>query len=111
MFYAEAFATRRARRAFLREAVFFLMTPRFAALSIALYAAESFSFPRSGAAFSWSVFESVFTALLSAFFRRILKTRFLSDARCAFFADVVIAISMSSLAHAPPTRKDVRIRV
>jgi len=78
-------------RDFLREAVFAFIIPRFAALSIDLYAAGR-SFSASVVLPATSAFLSVFIASRKAFFLRILNTCFLIDARCAFFADVVIAM-------------------
>lgn len=87
---AEDTLSRFAKRDFLRAAVFFLMTPRFAALSIALYAAES--------AVCWSargapaVETATFTAPARERLVRTLNTRFLSCERIAFFAPLVIAM-------------------
>ena len=84
-------------RDFLRDAVFALMTPRFAALSIALYtvgssACASLVFP----ALRWSW--KVLTSSWSTTFLRMLYIRFLRDARWAFFAPRVIAICGGSIA-------------
>lgn len=97
------FATAFARRDFLRDAVFFLMMPRLAALSIALYAALSDVF-----ASSVPTFLAFFTAPVRVRLRRRLNTRFLSDERCAFFAEVVIAICSRILRHLASLSKPER---
>lgn len=77
-------------RALRRDAVFFLITPRFAALSIALNAALNCS-----AALVLSVFEIFSTFLIMSrmfFLRESLVFFFLIDPRRAFFADVVIGM-------------------
>ena len=80
-----------ASRAFLRAAVFFLITPRFAALSIALYAAEScFICSSRGAPVALRV--NAVTSCNFLLFRK-LKTCFRTETRAAFFADFVIAMS------------------
>lgn len=81
----------RERRAFLRLAVFFLITPFFAALSIALYAAErevfaSFQF------FATTSFSIDLTPSLRIFLVRVLIAFFFSDTRSAFLAFLVIGI-------------------
>jgi len=72
------------------------MTPRLAALSIALYAAgisafASLPFPDA------TSLRTCFITSFIVFFRRRLKTCLLSDARYAFFAPLVIAIYWSQL--------------
>ena len=78
-------------RDFFRAAVFFLITPRFAALSIALYACDiSFS-----ASLTSPAKESLLIFLrISRMVRRrlSLKTRLRLDARSVFFAPLVIGI-------------------
>lgn len=77
-------------RDFLRAAAFALMTPRLAALSMALNASErsfSVSFP-----FVATALLTAFVASFIAFLRRRLNTCFRRDARCAFFAPFVIAM-------------------
>lgn len=84
-YFAPALRTWATRRDFLRAAVFFLMIPRFAALSIAWKALERDS--------GVIAFLAPFTESLSAFARTTLNSRFLRDARWAFFAELVIAMS------------------
>lgn len=79
------------RRDFLRAAVFFFMTPRFIALSIALYA-DGRSFSASAKSLAESALVIIFVVSERALRRRILKTRFLVEERIAFFAELVIAI-------------------
>ena len=72
--------------AFRRAAVFLVISPRFAALSIALYA-------KAIAATSPFLAERApLRARLTAFLRASLKTFLRSPARWAFLADFVIAI-------------------
>ena len=78
-------------RDLVRLAVFFMITPRFAALSSALYAFGSKAIASS---FFLSVtkMRRFFTASFIARFLRRLNTRFLPEALNAFFAELVIAI-------------------
>lgn len=75
----------------MRDAVFFLITPRLVALSTALYA--------RGSSFSASEEFPVVIAFLTSFIdesisllRRKLNTCLRNEARCAFFADAIIGI-------------------
>ena len=86
----DAFFKSAERRAFFRAAVFFFITPRFSALSIAWYAAfKASAWPARSLP---AVPRALFTDSAIARLRRTLNTRFLMDARCAFFAPFVIAI-------------------
>jgi hypothetical protein len=79
------------RRDFFREAAFAFITPRFAALSIALYTLGK----RALASSSFDDVTKVRKSLTADFIvreRRRLKTRFLALDRIAFFAAAVIAI-------------------
>lgn len=78
-------ATRFARRDFIRAAVFFLMRPRFTALSIAFCA--------EGRSFASPDFPTAFTASFMIFARRALNTRRRSSTRYAFLADFVFAMA------------------
>lgn len=80
----------------MRAAVFFLMTPRFAALSIAWNAPE-----RPAASFAFS---TPFTASFIAFERRRLNTRRRSATRLAFLAEDVFAMAR----YYPVARKSAR---
>lgn len=91
IFLYESFLIAIARRDFLRDAVFFVMMPRLAALSIDLYAAESFSFA-SALFLAATETRTLLTATFMARFRRSLKTFLRADARSTFFADDVIGI-------------------
>ena len=73
----------------MRAAVFFLITPRFTALSIAAYA---FGRNVTETPLLESASVNSRTAALIARFRRILNTAFRFEARFAFFAELVIAI-------------------
>src|SRR5690606_7361453 len=89
-YFAEAFLMSFERRDFLRDAVFFLMSPRFAALSIALYASESFA-----CAALASVVTSSRVSLIVALRvreRRRLNTCLRFEPRRAFFADWMIGM-------------------
>ena len=79
-------------RDFMRAAAFAFITPLFAALSIAFWTAGSIAaaFPASLTCIN---FEMSFTKSLVAPLRRALKTRRRSAARCAFFAELVLAIA------------------
>ncbi len=89
--YFPTFASESMRRDFFRAAVFFLMMPRFAALSIALYAV-AMSDCASVVLPALMVVFTDFTAPWSAVLRRMLYTRLRDDTRIAFFAFFVIAI-------------------
>jgi hypothetical protein len=92
---APTFPRALAKRDFFREAVFFLITPVFAALSIALNAAAR----DCSASLFWPAVMNPRTVLVvevSARLRRTLNTCFLRDARCAFFAEDVIAMCSKS---------------
>jgi hypothetical protein len=93
-FFSPARATNFARRDFLRDAVFALMTPRLAALSIALYAAESFAVALAISP-AVALVRTAFTVSVSARLRRTLNTYFRALALFAFFAELVIAICIS----------------
>ena len=83
--------TKRATRAFLRFAVFFLMTPVLAALSIEANARESnAAFAVASAVFAF--FSTDLTESFIAFVRRSLTIFLRADPRIAFFADCVIGI-------------------
>lgn len=90
--YYPSFLIAAERRDFLRLAVFFLITPRFAALSSAWYAALS-SARASAAFFSEMSFPTALTASCIVRLRRRLNTRFLREARSAFVAELVFAIA------------------
>lgn len=79
------------RRDLVRDALFFLITPRFAALSIAEYASlRDASAP--SLFLSSAIFFTFLTASAMARSRRILTTRRRFPARSCFFADAVIGI-------------------
>jgi holliday junction DNA helicase RuvA len=80
-----------ASEAFFRFAVLLLRTPRFVALSIALYASDNF-FSASSAFPSVTKSFTSLTAVLIARTRRKLKTCFRKLASCAFFAEILIGI-------------------
>ena len=90
VFYCALF-TNAISRDFFRAAVFFLITPRFAALSIALYASGS----NPIASFLFFASKSFCTSFIDSRMARrrlSLKTRFFREVRSAFFADEVIGI-------------------
>lgn len=89
-YFPAARFTALARRDFFRDAALGLMIPLLAALSIALYAVESDW--RADAASVVIVFLTDLTVSVRARLRRTLNTCFLREARCAFFAEVVIAM-------------------
>ena len=80
------------RRDFMREAVFFLIVPCLAALSIALYSSGS-DLVASAIFFPTMSLEVVFTASLTDFLCRALKTRRRLFTRFAFLAFFVYAIA------------------
>jgi len=92
IFYAILF-TNLVNLDFFRAAAFFLMIPRFAALSIALYT-RGRSFAASFLFFTALSFLTSFKIFRIADRRRSLKTRFRFDARNAFFAPLVIGMSV-----------------
>lgn len=73
----------------MREAVFFLMTPRFAALSIAWKTPESCAVP-------FGLFSKSLTVIFIARLLRALKTALRTAPRFAFFAESVFAMSRDS---------------
>ena len=78
-------------RDFILDAVFFLMVPRFADLSIALYVAERLF----SASSTFPEVTSLRVSLTASFMvrsRRTLNTRLRRLAACAFFAELVIGI-------------------
>jgi len=79
------------KRDFLREAVFFLIMPRLAALSIAFWTFGK-SFRASSGFLAEINFLYSLTTLCSWFLRFKLKTFFLLEERSAFLADDVIGI-------------------
>src|SRR3989338_1659893 len=89
--YFFAAETACATRAFRRAAVRASMTPRFAALSIALYAVGRSAFAVSHEP-SLTRVSSFFIVSRSAFLRRSLNTLRRFAARRAFFADEVMGI-------------------
>ncbi len=96
------------RRDFLRAAVFGLMTPRFAALSIALYACGMSAL--ASAREPWAMcFLTFFTTSVSSLFLRTLNTRLCSDDRWAFFAPLVIAIVLNAAHYTRDTEKAQRL--
>lgn len=92
------FLTTAARRDFLREAVFFLITFVFAALSIAWYALESAE-RATFLSFEVASARTSFSASLSTFLRRSLPTFLRFEPRTARFADLVIAIFTPIYTH------------
>lgn len=96
-YYLVSFVIRE-RRAFFRDAVFFLITPFFTALSIALYAAERFVFA-SFHFLSATSFSVVFAPSLRDFFTRSFTAFLRSETRSAFFAFLVIGICAETIAR------------
>lgn len=78
-------------RDFFRAAVFFFITPRFAALSIAWYAVESIFCASSLLPVTTSL-RIFFTSSFIVALRRMLKTCFRFEARSALCAPLVIGI-------------------
>src|SRR3990167_3220576 len=90
-FYFDVFLMRAARRDFFREAVFFLITPVFAALSSAWYAVERSAI----ASFPFPCVERrlIFLVISLSVARFVSLYAFLcTDARSAFFAPLSICI-------------------
>lgn len=81
----------------MRDAVFFLMNPLFADLSIALYAAASFS-PASFPDFAEMV-RATLTVSFIVRLRRRLTARLRADDRRAFFAALMIGIEVRGCSH------------
>ena len=73
-------------------AVFFLIIPRFAALSMALYK-EGRRFCASSLFFKLTARFNAFVARRKAVFLLSLKTRLRNEERSAFFADFVMGIN------------------
>lgn len=89
-------ATARASLDFLRAAVFFFITPRLAALSIALYTTGSTSTALVSLRATSSV--TCFIASFIARRRRRLKTRRVAACRTDFFPDFDVAIANDTTA-------------
>src|SRR3990167_1460539 len=90
-YLAPAALTLAVKRDFLREAVLSLITPRLAALSIALYASGKSSFAFLASPATTALFTSLTTSLITLL-RRMLKICFFFDWRLAFSAPLVIGI-------------------